>query len=150
VKPETFHTVFVIEEKWPGSAENTRIYGPFRLRWNIPVSTADPQLRIANLERELNWAHLKIRVLEERLRQHRIRLLGPPSETLSDLQLELLADEEPGVTGEEVEAEAARAADYQAAAGAQSTSGPGAIAGESGARGRSDSLRGAELQRVWP
>ncbi len=108
MKPETFHTVFVIEEKWPGSAENTRIYGPFRLRWNIPVSTADPQLRIANLERELNWAHLKIRVLEERLRQHRIRLLGPPSETLSDLQLELLADEEPGVTGEEVEAEARR------------------------------------------
>jgi transposase len=47
-------------------------------------------------------------VLEERLRQHRIRLLGPRSETLSDLQLELLAEQEPGVTGEEVEAEAQR------------------------------------------
>ena len=34
--------------------------------------------------------------------------MGPHSETLSDLQLELLADEEPGVTREEVEAEARR------------------------------------------
>lgn len=72
------------------------------------MNAADPALRIANLERELNWAHLKIQVLEERLRRHRIRLLGPHSETLSDLQLELLADLEPGVTGEEVEAEARR------------------------------------------
>jgi transposase len=72
------------------------------------VNAADPQFRIVNLERELRWAHLKIQVLEERLRRHRIRLLGPHSETLSDLQLELLADIEPGVTGEEVEAEARR------------------------------------------
>ncbi len=50
----------------------------------------------------------QIRLLEERLRQRRIQLLGPHSETLSDLQLELLADEEPGVTREEVEAEARR------------------------------------------
>ena len=47
-------------------------------------------------------------MLEERLRQQRIQLLGPHSETLSDLQLELLAEEEPGVTREEVEAEARR------------------------------------------
>jgi transposase len=53
------------------------------------VSLADPQLRIAHLERELQWAHLKIQVLEERLRRQRIRMLGPHSETLSDLQLEL-------------------------------------------------------------
>ena len=33
------------------------------------------------------------------------RLLGPHSETLSDLQLELLAEQEPCATGEEVEAE---------------------------------------------
>jgi transposase len=72
------------------------------------VSVADPQLRIAQLERELHWAQLKIQVLEERLRQQRIHLLGPRSETLSDLQLELLADEEPGVTADEVEAEAKR------------------------------------------
>lgn len=72
------------------------------------MSVADPQLYIAQLERELHWAHLKIQVLEERLRQQRISLLGPRSETLSDLQLELLADEEPGVTADEVEAEAQR------------------------------------------
>jgi hypothetical protein len=35
--------------------------------------------------------------------------LGPRSETLSDLQLQLLADEEPGITVDEVEAEARRA-----------------------------------------
>ena len=72
------------------------------------MSVADPQARIAQLERELHWAQLKIQVLEERLRQQRIRMLGPQSETLSDLQLELLADEEPGVTADEVEAEARR------------------------------------------
>ncbi|MBI3680454.1 MAG: IS66 family transposase [Acidobacteria bacterium] len=72
------------------------------------MSVSDPQVHIATLERELRWAHLKIQVLEERLRQQRIKMLGPHSETLSDLQLELLADQEPGVTGEEVEAEARR------------------------------------------
>jgi transposase len=72
------------------------------------VNVADPQLRIAQLERELQWAQLRIQVLEERLRQKRIQLLGPFSETLTSLQLELLADEEPGVTAEEVEAEARR------------------------------------------
>ena len=72
------------------------------------MAALDPQAHIVMLERELEWARLKIQVLEERLRQRRIQLLGPHSETLSDLQLELLADEEPGVTGEEVEAEARR------------------------------------------
>jgi transposase len=42
------------------------------------------------------------------LRQERIQKLGPKSETLSNLQLQLLADEEPGVTRDEVEAEARR------------------------------------------
>src|SRR5215470_17707272 len=72
------------------------------------MTLPDPHARIATLERELQWAHLKIQVLEERLRQQRIKMLGPHSETLSDLQLELLADEEPGVTREEVEAESRR------------------------------------------
>ena len=72
------------------------------------MNVADPQLRIAQLESELRWAHLKIQVLEERLRQRRIQLLGPHSETLSNLQLELLADEEPGATADEVEAESKR------------------------------------------
>src|ERR1700676_2090475 len=72
------------------------------------MAALHPQAHIAMLEREVAWSQLKMQVLEERLRQRRIQLLGPHSETLSDLQLELLADEEPGVTREEVEAEARR------------------------------------------
>jgi transposase len=79
------------------------------------MTAPDPQTRIAVLEsalhsanRELHWAQLKIQVLEERLRRQRIQVLGPHSETLSDLQLELLAEAEPSATGEEVEAEARR------------------------------------------
>jgi hypothetical protein len=37
-------------------------------------------------------------VLEERLRQQRIRMLGPQSETLSNPQLELLAERLPAST----------------------------------------------------
>ena len=66
------------------------------------MSFPDPQTRIASLERELAWAHLKIQSLVEQLRQFRVKMLGPKSETLNDLQLELLADEEPGVTVDEI------------------------------------------------
>jgi len=52
------------------------------------VSAPDSQVRIAILERELHWAQLKIQVLEERLRKQRILMLGPQSETLSNLQLD--------------------------------------------------------------
>ena len=72
------------------------------------MAAPEPQLRIATLERELAWAYLKIQSLTEQLRQQRIKILGPRSETLSNLQLELLADEEPGASGAEVEAEAQR------------------------------------------
>ena len=64
--------------------------------------------RVRELERQLHWAHLKIQLLEERLRQDRIQQLGPKSETLSNLQLTLLTEEEPGTTRDEVEAEARR------------------------------------------
>ena len=64
--------------------------------------------RIAELERQLHWAQLKIQSLEELLRQERIQKLGPKSETLSNLQLELLIEEEPSVTRDEVQAEAGR------------------------------------------
>jgi len=64
---------------------------------------------------QLEWANLmiqkreaQIQWLEERLRQRRIQVLGPHSETLSDLQLELLAEVEPSATRDEVEAEARR------------------------------------------
>ena len=54
------------------------------------VNDSSLQHRVAALERELQWAHLKIQALQEELRQERIKKYGPRSETLSDLQLELL------------------------------------------------------------
>jgi transposase len=56
---------------------------------------------------ELQYAQLKIQVLEERLRLARIAKYGKASETLSDLQLELL-ELEPGVSRDEVQAESER------------------------------------------
>ena len=79
------------------------------------MAALNPQARITMLEHQLEWANLtiqkrdaQIRALEERLRQGRIQVLGPHSETLSDLQLELLAEEEPSATRDEVEAESRR------------------------------------------
>jgi transposase len=79
------------------------------------MAAADPQVRIEMLERALHWAQLtiqkkdaEIHLLQERLRKQRIGFLGPASETLSDLQLELLTEEEPGASREEVEAESRR------------------------------------------
>ena len=56
---------------------------------------------------ELQWAYLKIQVLEQRLRLQRIQKYGPASEKLSDAQLELL-ELEPGVSSAEVQAESER------------------------------------------
>src|ERR1700681_2179273 len=56
---------------------------------------------------QLQYAELKIRVLEERLRLVRIAKYGAGSEKLSDAQLELL-ELEPGVSRVEVQAESAR------------------------------------------
>src|SRR5882724_3571283 len=79
------------------------------------MAAADPQARIETLERALHWAQLTIQKKEaeiqqllERLRKQRVGFLGPASETLSDLQLELLVEHEPSTTREEVEAEARR------------------------------------------
>jgi hypothetical protein len=63
--------------------------------------------QIVQLKRELHWAHLKIQVLEERLRLERIKKYGPGGEKLSDAQLKLL-DLEPGVSQAEVQAESER------------------------------------------
>ena len=71
------------------------------------ANSSNQEARIATLQCELALANLRIQVLEEQLRQQRIKLLGPRSETLSNLQLALLL-EEPGVTVAEVDAEAGR------------------------------------------
>jgi transposase len=72
---------------------------------SIPGPSESEQIQ--RLKRELEWAHMKIRVLEERLRLQRIAKYGPKSEKLSDAQLELL-ESEPGVSTAEVEAESQR------------------------------------------
>ena len=69
------------------------------------IATRDQQL--TRKDQALALAEIKIRVLEERLRLERIARYGKRSETLSDLQLQLL-DLEPGVSQEEVEAESGR------------------------------------------
>jgi transposase len=58
-------------------------------------------------QNKLQYAELKIQVLEERLRLVRIAKYEPGSETLSDAQLELL-ELEPGVSTAEVQAESER------------------------------------------
>jgi transposase len=63
--------------------------------------------QIEQLKKQLQWAELKIRVLEEQLRLERIAKYGPNSEKLSDAQLELL-ELEPGVSNLEVQAESER------------------------------------------
>ena len=60
--------------------------------------------QVASQKTELEYARLKIQVLEERLRLQRIQKYGPSSEKLSNMQLELM-EQEPGVSQEEVVAE---------------------------------------------
>ena len=71
------------------------------------VTVESLQGQVATLTRELQYATLKIQVLEERLRKQRMDKYGPSSEKLSSLQLELL-EGEPGVSSREVQAEAER------------------------------------------
>lgn len=70
------------------------------------IDPSDPVV-VVELKRQLQFAHLKIQLLEERLRLQRIQKYGPASEKLSDTQLELL-EEEPGVSNLEVAAESER------------------------------------------
>jgi transposase len=63
--------------------------------------------QLATTEQRLQYAELKIQVLEERLRRKLIEKYGPGSEKLSAAQLELL-ELEPGVSSVEVQAESER------------------------------------------
>jgi transposase len=69
-----------------------------------PLSESE---QIEQLKKQLQWAELKIQVLEERLRLELIAKYGPASEKLNDTQLELL-QLEPGVSSVEVQAESER------------------------------------------
>lgn len=69
-----------------------------------PLSESE---QIEQLKKQLQWAELKIQVLEERLRLQLIAKYGPASEKLNDAQLELL-ELEPGVSNVEVQAESER------------------------------------------
>jgi transposase len=73
----------------------------------MPIPPLNPAEENIRLKKELEWAYLKIRMLEERLRLQRIEKYGPKSEKLSDAQLQLL-EGEPGISAAEVEAESSR------------------------------------------
>jgi transposase len=72
-----------------------------------PVIDPSDPVAVVELKRQLQFAHLKIQLLEERLRLQRIQKYGPAGEKLTDAQLELL-EQEPGVSNLEVAAEGAR------------------------------------------
>jgi hypothetical protein len=74
-----------------------------------PLLFAAVSVKFNSYEHELQYARMKVQVLEERLRQQRIAKYGPGSETLSSLQLELL-ELEPGVSSDEVQSESEREA----------------------------------------
>ena len=65
--------------------------------------------KLSETQNRLQYAELKIQLLEEKLRWVRIAKYGPGSEKLSDAQLELL-ELEPGVSRQEVQAESKREA----------------------------------------
>jgi transposase len=73
----------------------------------VSAQLAQFQSAVAAYENKLQYAELKIRVLEERLRLQRIAKYGPGSEKLTNEQLELL-ELEPGVSNREVAAESER------------------------------------------
>jgi transposase len=77
-----------------------------------PLSSAEATIeelkqKLDSTQQRLQYAELKIQMLEERLRLERIAKYGPSSEKLATVQMELL-EEEPGVSDAEVEAESQR------------------------------------------
>lgn len=74
------------------------------LKAHLPAPLLDA---VGNKLRQLDFAELKIQLLEERLRKKRIEKYGPKSDALSSAQLELL-ELEPGVSSAEVDREARR------------------------------------------
>jgi hypothetical protein len=86
----------------PGNEELLELLS--ELKSHLPaelLSAVDKKLQ------HLAYAELKIQALEAALRAERIKKYGPKSDTLPSAQLTLL-EEEPGVSAEEVAAEAGR------------------------------------------
>ena len=80
---------------------------PESLFTTVSGAIAGYEKQLDTKSNELQYARLKIQVLEEKLRLQRIAKYGPGSEKLSNLQLELL-EFEPGVSNVEVVAESER------------------------------------------
>jgi transposase len=74
----------------------------------VPLLTAVTS-KLDGYQNRIEYAELKIQLLEERLRQILIKKYGSSSEKLSSAQLELL-ELEPGVSDDEVQAESERGA----------------------------------------
>lgn len=93
-----------------------------------PLSDAERigqlEQQLKQREQQLQWAELKIRALEERLRLQLIAKYGPASEKLSDAQLELL-ELEPGISNVEVQAESEREPLLKASSGHRNGKHPG-------------------------
>jgi len=103
-----------VSETSTSSATSTPNSLPIELLEELKKQLAEPLFaevsnQLANFQNKLQYAELKIQVLEERLRFERIAKYGPGSESLSNLQLELL-ELEPGVSSQEVAAESEREA----------------------------------------
>jgi hypothetical protein len=105
----------------------------------IPSAPADLEL-IAQLKNRLQYAELKIRVLEERLRLMRIEKYGAGGEKLSHAQMELF-EPESVVSEVIVQAEGERAPTRRSTKNILQTSRPPGVASESSSRRADSALR---------
>jgi len=85
---ETFHPP-ATSTPLTSSSSHDELLEPLKTQLAMPLCTAI-RSKLDGYESKLQYAELKIQLLEERLRKHRIEKYGPSSEQLSDQQLELL------------------------------------------------------------
>ncbi len=91
----------------PELLEQLKAQLPESLFSSVSGAIAGYEKQLDTKSSELQYARLKIQLLEEKLCLQRIAKYGPGSEKLSNLQLELL-EFEPGVSNTEVAAESER------------------------------------------
>ena len=90
---ETFHPP-ATSTPLTSCSSHDELLEPLKTQLAMPLYTAI-RSKLDGYESKLQYAELKIQLLEERLRKHRIAKYGPSSEKLSGQQLELL-ELEPG------------------------------------------------------